>query len=217
MLTFPFTSTSAPFVSSIAPTTSKWPFWQAIRSDVHPPCGAGEHRSQRLPPPSSRGPPACPHHHTASVALKPGLFTRLPPGPRLPRAPLPACAAATASTRRRRRRRRCRRPLSLESACACDSARARVTARYSLLCRSDPLARCSACPSIRRSKPSPCHYPHIDLAFRPIASELYIRMSCIYVAVECIGMHHHMNATTCAGSVTHTPRPKKEIARRRQG
>jgi hypothetical protein len=61
MLTLSFVSTSAPFASS-ARTTSKWPFSEAKWSGVRPSCGAGEHRGQGLPPLSSRGPQACPHH-----------------------------------------------------------------------------------------------------------------------------------------------------------
>jgi hypothetical protein len=143
MLTlFSLVFTSAPAASS-ALTTSKWPFSRARRSDVYPPCGAGQRQGQRLPPLSSRGPPACPHHHTPSVALKPGPcltpFTRLPPAPRLARASLPACTAAAASTRR------CR---PLTRVCT----RARLSVRASE--RSKPLALRSACPNIRRSQPS---------------------------------------------------------------
>jgi hypothetical protein len=47
MLTFSFAFTSAPFASS-ASTTAKWPFKEATWSGVHPFCGAGEHRDQRL-------------------------------------------------------------------------------------------------------------------------------------------------------------------------
>ena len=55
MLTLSFATTSAPFASS-APTTSAWPFAEARWSGVRPSCGAGQHRGQRLPPPSSRDP-----------------------------------------------------------------------------------------------------------------------------------------------------------------
>jgi hypothetical protein len=83
MLTLSFASTLASFASS-APTTSKSPFSEAMWSGVRPSCGAGQHCGQRLPPLSSRGPPACPHLHTPSVALKPGPC--LPPFTR-PRKP----------------------------------------------------------------------------------------------------------------------------------
>jgi hypothetical protein len=69
MLTISFASTSAPFASS-TPTTSELPLEEAAMSAVSPFCGAGEHSGQRLPPPSFRGPPACPHQHTPRVALK---------------------------------------------------------------------------------------------------------------------------------------------------
>jgi hypothetical protein len=74
-------------------------------------------------------------------------------GPRCPGAPPPLRPPAAAASTRRRRRPLTRTRVRL-------SSRARVTARYSLLCRSEPLARCSACPSIRRSQSSPCHHPH---------------------------------------------------------
>jgi hypothetical protein len=73
MLTFDFAFTSAPFASS-ASTTSKWPLEQAAMSGVSPFCGAGEHHGQRLPPPSSWGPPACPHQLTPRVGHRAGLF-----------------------------------------------------------------------------------------------------------------------------------------------
>jgi hypothetical protein len=106
--------------------------------------------TKRLPQPSSRCPPACPHHHTASVALKPGPCLSLSSASHQPlasREPLafrePRCPRASR-----------RRPLTRVRTRVRLSARARGTARCSLLCRSEPLARCSACPSIRRSQPS---------------------------------------------------------------
>jgi hypothetical protein len=111
MPTLSFAFTSAPFASS-ALTRSEWPFRQAAMSGVLPFCGAGEHRGQRLPPPSSRGPPACPHQLTPSV--EPTPFALLPPAPRPPRSRAPppprappsdrgeGCTAPAAVRRRRR-------------------------------------------------------------------------------------------------------------------
>jgi hypothetical protein len=81
MLTSLLASTSAPFASSTL-TTSRWPEIEAAMSGVCPNCGAGEHRGQRLPPPSSRGPPACPH-------LPHPLHTLPAPGP-VPSQPVPS-------------------------------------------------------------------------------------------------------------------------------
>jgi hypothetical protein len=47
MLTISLAFSLAPFASS-APTTSKWPFKEALWSGVRPSCGAGQHRGQGL-------------------------------------------------------------------------------------------------------------------------------------------------------------------------
>jgi hypothetical protein len=89
MLTSLLASTSAPFASS-ALTTSKWPKIEAAMSGVCSNCGAGEHRGQRLPPPSSRGPPASPHlPHPLHTLPAPGPVPSQPVPSPLPRLPCP--------------------------------------------------------------------------------------------------------------------------------
>jgi hypothetical protein len=89
MLTSSLASTSAPFASS-ALTTSKWPETEAAMSGICPNCGTGEHHGQRLPPPSSPGPPACPHlPHSLHTLPAPGPIPSQPVPSPLPRMPCP--------------------------------------------------------------------------------------------------------------------------------